>query len=304
MVSLKDRKARATEAIVSLGFGAGGTSAHVLKYTGDLKHYKASRRIAAATHELESIEFGFSGMHLGGASGATLFCKECDDGGQDKRWCAHLAAVIRGHYDAVPIYTDQPMEIAVPLIPTARCWKKVELKSRSVLDVDADDDEEDDYNDQGFPYEAWIVRKTRSGDIEKTYLGMFNQFDGLSQLRKLAFEWIEIADFNHEKLFMTCRECKKVGPSCTGTDRVLIGLESVCGQCIADMAARLAKANEEKRRTQDALSRFQSDPDLIPSAIAESAQSTGFVHDRQRLAKRSVDRADPQTWGSAVEKGW
>jgi hypothetical protein len=306
---LKQRKERAVEAIVALGFGSPGDSAHVIKYTNDLSSYKASKRIVEINHELDTIEFGFTGVYGGTAVGVKLFCKECDDGSAEHRWCNHLAAVVRGRYDAVALYVERPMSIAVPLIPTARSWKTVELKSRAGLDVDKDDDEDDGYNDSGYPYEAWLLHKTRNNEQARTYIGMFNQFDSLAQLRKLAFEWIEIADFSSEKLYLTCRECKKKGPSCTGTDRVLIALESVCGDCIADMAARLAQANEMKRRSQEALARFQGDSDLIPYATAEGAtrqRDTSSVEAvrRWRDNQRGYRGPGPNTQGAAIQKGW
>lgn len=306
-VSLNRRKELATEAIKALDFGANGSSPHSLKYEPTSLHIKAFNR----EDTFSSLEFGVTAE---GETGARIFCKQCDDGSKNNVWCEHLGEVVKNQYDAVPIYAGQPMTIAVPVIPTLRSWKTVELRLREPLL--ADQEQGDGYNDPGFPYEAWMVRKDSTGQIRKDYVGMFNKFDGLQNLRKLIFEWIESTEHVRDGTWSSCTKCKMLFVDAVKTDKVLIALESICAACITEMARELHRQQEMKRRSADALARFQADDDLIPSAQHGSSYSAKPVRDtfsveqaKLRRARRNTEqaRADrdfAQSFGQRIQDGW
>lgn len=269
---IQDQTDRANRAIEALGMGEDGTSQRRVTfvpstlrrnngYTYDVFVYKAQDREGRA----EDLTFAVSTEtpSVGGneARGCVLHCRVCDDGSKPLAWCNHLGEIVLNGYDAVPLNANPGLMIQVPLTPSMGIWKRVDLEP---LKYGEDDPSVE--NDNGlYPYEAYLRRGMSNRKYDKTYIGMFNEFDGLKQLRTLVFDWTRTCDVTRDKVFYTCKSCKQTVTHANTQDRMLIALEGACGKCLAHVLEDARKKAEAHARNSDFLkSAIFQYPDLVP----------------------------------------
>lgn len=269
---IQDQTDRANRAIEALGMGMEGTTKHrvmfvpatyqtALGYKSDVFVYKAVDREGRA----EDLSFAVTTETpaVGGqdATGCRLHCRTCDDGSDPRAWCNHLGEIVLNGYDAVPLNANPGLMIQVPMAPSMGVWKRVDLEP-----LKDEKGEPSPENDTGqYPYEAYLMRGMSNRKYDKTYIGMFNEFDGLKQLRNLVFDWTRTCEVTRDKVFYTCQSCKQVLTHANTQDRMLIALEGACGKCLAHVIEDARKKAEARARNSAALkSAIFQFPDLVP----------------------------------------
>lgn len=298
----------AHEAIDALGFGADGISSCTVQPADQRGAYIGRVRTTPTKGLPDLATFGFAPLEESKPN-QRIICDECtDDNVADSNWCKHLEFVIRNHLDAVPIHAKQPMGLQVPLVPSARCWKTVELKTRDPLDPDrfeaGENAEWDEEHDSGYPYEAWLVRYTEAGNTVKEYVGMFNKFDSIAMLRRLVFEWIDTVDPQLEQFHLFCTDCGMNVKKAKGADKVTIALEGMCPRCIHKMIEKQAELEERERRGREALAKFQNDPDLVPDTDNPYVPRKGgktFAGKKYPYIQNESTTGQPVTKGQALK---